>query len=49
MELAKREKEAGIIPEGDVDAYMKVTHLFCSTNHPPKCKSTLRKCFEIIS
>lgn len=24
MELAKREKEAGIIPEGDVDVFMKV-------------------------
>jgi hypothetical protein len=25
MELAKREKEAGIFPEKDVDVYMKVS------------------------
>ena len=33
MELAKREKEAGIIPEGDVDVFMKVSSSYF-TNQP---------------
>ena len=26
MEVSKREKDGGIIPDPDVDAYMKVSH-----------------------
>lgn len=33
MELAKREKAAGITPESDVDVYMKVPQLLSFTNH----------------
>jgi len=29
-EVSRREKQAGIIPEADIDIYMKVNHIFNS-------------------
>lgn len=34
LEVSKREKEAGIIPDPDIDTYMKVLHAFLLSSFP---------------
>lgn len=45
MEVSRREKEAGIVPDPDLDAYMKV--MYCiSLSCPPPCHVQISLCFN---